>query len=432
LNIDNFDKSNELYQRASQTVPLASQTFSKSVVNLVKGASPLFLESGDGCRVTDVDGNVYIDYILGLMPVVLGYRDPDVDAAIRDQLDRGIIFSLATRLEMELSERLVRLIPCAEMVRFGKNGSDATSAAIRLARAYTGRDRIIACGYHGWHDWYIGSTARSLGVPEAVRELTSTVPFNDASAVENLLKSNPDGYAALILEPAGAADPEPGYLERLRELTDEFGVVLVFDEIVTGFRIDMGGAQKKYGVKPDLACFGKAMANGMPIAAIVGSEKIMSLMTEIFFSGTFGGEALSLAASIATLDKLEAMDGPGRIARVGTRLANGTVDVLNRHGLGPRFGVKGPDWRPYIVALETGSPAMLATSLWRQEAISEGLLMGSGFNISTSHDNEDTIRETLTKLDASAAKVAAAFASNDPQSFLRGDLIEPVFQIRKD
>ncbi len=428
--ITKFDISNELHERALKTIPLASQTFSKSAVNLVKGASPLFLKSGKDSRVVDVDGNSYIDYILGLMPVVLGYGDADVDAAIIDQLTRGISFSLATPLETELAERLVRLIPCAEMVRFGKNGSDATSAAIRLARAHTGRDRVITCGYHGWHDWYIGATTRNLGVPQAVRELTTAIAFNDLDAIQQTLNANPDSYAAIILEPAGGDDPLPGYLEGLREVTDRHGVVLIFDEIVTGFRIGLGGAQEVFGVTPDLACFGKAMANGMPISAVVGRRDIMLLMEDIFFSGTFGGEALSLAAAIATIDKLEAIDGPAKIQRAGVRLREGSRQALARHGLDMRFEIKGPDWHPYIVSRDGDESRLLATSLLRQELIAHGLLISAGFNICTAHDDDGVIAESLAAFDAAAKVAAQALSSNTPEKFLRGRQIEPIFQVR--
>ncbi|HUU24574.1 MAG TPA: aminotransferase class III-fold pyridoxal phosphate-dependent enzyme, partial [Methyloceanibacter sp.] len=318
-----FDRSGALYERALKVIPTASQTFSKAATGTVEGAAPLFLERGEGARVWDPDGNVYIDYVMGLLPVVLGYRDPDVDGAIRTQLDRGITFSLATELEAELAESLCELIPCAEMVRFGKNGSDATSAAVRLARAFTGRDKIAICGYHGWHDWYIGTTARHLGVPQAIRDLSIAFPFNDLDALEALLKAEPDRFAAVILEPEGLDAPLPGFLDAVRGLCDTYGVVLVFDEIITGFRRHLGGAQAVHGVTPDLASFGKAMANGMPISAIVGRGEIMRLMEDIFFSGTFGGEALSLAASIATIDKLRRLDGPAKFAGMGARLRAG-------------------------------------------------------------------------------------------------------------
>ena len=208
-----FINSNKLYDRAIKTIPLASQTFSKSAMNFPKGASPLFFKKGQGAYVWDHDGNKYIDYVLGLMPIILGYCDPDVDESIRKQLDNGIIFSLSSELEVQLSEKLVELIPCAEMVRFGKNGSDVTSASIRLARAFTGRDKIAVSGYHGWHDWYIGTTTRNLGVPKAVQSLSSKFIFNDPDSLEYLFKHNPSDFAAVILEPDGVHSPEKGFLE---------------------------------------------------------------------------------------------------------------------------------------------------------------------------------------------------------------------------
>jgi len=426
-----FDRTTAAYRRALATIPLASQTFSKAAMCTVEGAAPLFLDRGDGARVWDVDGNVYIDYVLGLLPVVLGYRDPDVDAAIIAQLDKGIAFSLATELEADLAERLVDLIPCAEMVRFGKNGSDATSAAIRLARAYTGRDKVALCGYHGWHDWYIGTTARHLGVPKVVRALSATFPYNNPDALETLLKLEPDEFAAVILEPVALDEPAPGFLKAVRELCDRYGVVLVFDEIVTGFRIDLGGAQAAYGVVPDLAAFGKAMGNGMPISAIVGRRDIMRLMDDIFFSGTFGGEALSLAASVATVDKLKSEKGPAKIAALGARLKVSVTGLLEAHGLGRELRVKGGDWWPAVVPTGDGrSDAIIVGSLLKQELIEAGILMGPTFNLCLAHDDASIVEQTLAAWRQAAGRVADALASNDPAARLRGKPMRPVFQVR--
>jgi glutamate-1-semialdehyde 2,1-aminomutase len=427
--ITNFAKSNEMYQRALESVPLASQTFSKSALNLVQGASPLFLDKGNAGRVTDVDGNEYIDFVLGLLPVVLGYCDLDVDAAIADQLKRGISFSLATELEVILSEKLVELIPCAEKVRFGKNGSDATSAAVRLARAKTGRDRIIVCGYHGWHDWYIGSTARNLGVPQAVQDLTSAVAYDDIDAIEKLISDHPDDIAAIILEPVGPVDAVPEYLKALRQLSDDHGIVLIFDEIVSGFRLNMGGAQAEYGVTPHLACFGKAMGNGMPISAIVGLDDYMAPMEDIFFSGTFGGEALSLAASIATLNKLKEQDGPGFFDQAGSQMVRATGEILKKHGLDTRYILKGPAWRPLLVTTELGEDAIVANTLLRQELIANGVLMGAAFNLCTAHDDA-TREQALTAIDKAAEVVALAYRSNSPADAIRGKKLTPIFQVR--
>ena len=294
-----FRRSDTLLSKALSTIPFGSQTFSKSHIQFPGGRAPLYVTHADGSHIYDVDGNDYVDLVNAVLPVVLGYRDPDVDAAIRDQLNRGISFSLASDREVELSELLVKHIPCAEMVKFGKTGTDVTTAAIRLARAYTGRDHVLLSGYHGWADWSMGPTDRYKGIPESVRRLTHRVPYGTQDWGPGY-----DKIAAFIVEP----NDNPEYLKFLREYCTERGIVLIFDEIITGFRYSLGGAQKFFGVTPDLACFGKAMGNGMPISALVGRRNIMKLCeppNNIFYSGTFFGETLSIAAAIATINKME-------------------------------------------------------------------------------------------------------------------------------
>jgi glutamate-1-semialdehyde 2,1-aminomutase len=400
-------------------------------MNFPRGASPLFFERGQGAYVWDYDGNKYVDYVLGLMPIILGYCDPDVDEAIKNQLNNGIIFSLPSDLEMQLSEKLIELIPCAEMVRFGKNGSDVTSAAIRLARAHTGRDRIAVSGYHGWHDWYIGTTARNLGVPKCVQELSSKFIFNDPDSLERLFKTDPTGFSAVILEPAGACEPEDGFLERVRELCDQYGVVLVFDEIVTGFRVDMGGAQRKYGVTPDLATFGKAMANGMPISTIVGKREIMKLMDDIFFSGTFGGETLSLAAALATITKLEKINAPEVFERIGRNIRDAVQSIITDFELDDIVSVAGVDWWPRIVVDAYGKNSQIEmNTLLRQELIEHGIFMGGGFNLSIAHNDDNIISETLIGIHQALERFSTYLKTDNPMSNLRGELIKPVFKVR--
>lgn len=425
-----FDRSMALYARASETVPLATQTYSKAATNFVLGATPAFLDRGDGAHVWDVDGNCYIDYICGLLPIVLGYRDAEVDAAVRAQLDKGIVFSLATELEAELSELLVRLIPSAEMVRFGKNGSDVTTAAIRIARAFTGRDKVAICGYHGWHDWYIGTTARNLGVPESVRELSSTFSLQDPETLADLLKADPDGYAAIILEPTGKQPADPAHLRRIRELADQYGAVLIFDEIVTGFRMHLGGVQTAHNVVPDMSCFGKAMANGMPIAALVGRRDLMEMMDKIFFSCTFGGEALSLAGAIATIKKLEREDVPNRLSALGRRLIEAANAILREHKLDNRVSFGGEDWWPRMTVEGDTEEQALTIALLRQECAENGMLFGSSFNMALAHDTTEIFAETQQALNATAASVAAAFAGGNPAAHLRGLEARDRFSVR--
>lgn len=426
-----FMASDALYERALRTIPLASQTFSKSAMNYVKGASPLFASRGHGGEIWDIDDNGYIDFVGGLLPVILGYGDPDVDGAIRSQLDKGITLSLATELEVELAETLVRLIPCAEMVRFGKTGTDATSAAVRLARAATGRDKIVICGYHGWQDWYIGSTARHLGVPEAVRALTLTFPYNDAAALERILSENACEVAAVVMEPTALTPPQPGFLAAVRDLSTRHGALLVFDEIITGFRMHLGGAQSIFGVTPDIGCFGKSMANGMPISAVVGRRDVMKFMDDIFFSGTFGGECLSLAAAIATIAKLERLNGPERLTALGRRLAGIVETALAVAGLDLHFHRVGGDWWPGLLAKpQSNYDAVLLNSLLRQELIAEGILMGATLNLSLAHDSEPLIARVEKSFAMAFSSVARALATEQPWSCLRGEPIRPVFAVR--
>ena len=255
-------------------------------------------------------------------------------------------------------------------------------------------------------------------------------PFNDADAFEALLKKAPDGYAAVIVEPAGVTPPAPGFLQRLRELTERHGVVLIFDEIVTGFRVALGGAQEYYGVTPDLAAFGKSMGNGMPISAIVGRREIMMLMEEIFFSATFGGEALSIAAAIATIDKLERDNAVGRLWARGEALRNGANRLLDRRGFGNFARFEGDGWWPRLKIGDAPVDSVLLASLLRQEFVANGLLLFSSFNLCLAHDSDAITEETLAAADRALGAVRAALDSPDPAASLRGELIQPTFAVR--
>jgi glutamate-1-semialdehyde aminotransferase/spore coat polysaccharide biosynthesis protein SpsF (cytidylyltransferase family) len=426
----NFKRSQHMIERAEKVIPLGSQTFSKSRIQLPPGAAPLFLTHGDGGRTYDVDGNEYVDLMNALFPLVLGYRDPDVDLAIRRQLTRGISFSLSTDLETQLAERLVRHIPCAEMVRFGKNGTDATSAAVRLARAATRRDRIMVCGYHGWQDWYIGVTSRNLGVPGAVSALSHLVPYGDLGAVEAMLGKYPGEFAAMILEPAGAVEPAAGYLQSLKDLLHRHNALLIFDEIITGFRWSIGGAQAHYGVSPDLSAFGKAMGNGMPISAVLGRADIMCLMEDVFFSGTFGGETLSLAAAIATVDKIERESVTQRLWRVGGDLKEQASRKIAEAGLGNVITLVGVG--PWAILSykdhPKGSKEAIKT-LFLREMIAAGVLINASHNVCFAHTDTD-IAHVLRAYDHALPLVREALDRGDIERRLGNQVIRPVFSVR--
>lgn len=425
-----FDRSNEMLKRAEKLIPLGSQTFSKSHIAYPKGRAPLFLERGRGSHVWDVDGNEFIDFISGLLPVTLGYDDPDVTAAVVDQIKRGVSFTLATPLEIELAQLLVDVIPCAEMVRFGKNGSDATAACIRLARAFTGRDRVAACGYHGWQDWYIGATTRSKGVPRAVRDLTQLFPYNDLGALERLLAEHRGEFACIIMEPMNVEDPKPGFLQGVKELAHKHGALLVFDEIITGFRFALGGAQELFGVTPDLAAFGKGMANGYPISAVVGRADVMREMEEIFFSFTFGGEAASLAASLATINKMRAQKVIEHLWRQGGTIMGSVTSLIARHDLQDVLRLVGkPCWS--LISVSDAGPvtSWQIKTLFMQEMIARGILIQGSHNLSFAHGDAE-LSALIDAWGEVLPIIADAVHNGAMSQHLRGPAIEPVFRVR--
>ncbi|GAB4058717.1 aminotransferase class III-fold pyridoxal phosphate-dependent enzyme [Uliginosibacterium sediminicola] len=427
---ERYHQSELLLERALRTIPLGSQTFSKSRTQYPFGVSPYFIDSGEGSHVRDVDGNEYLDFVMSLAAVTLGYKDPDVTAAVRSQLDNGVIFSLPHRLEMEVAEKLAECVPCAEMTRFGKNGSDATAGAIRVARAHTGRERVAVCGYHGWQDWYIGSTARHRGVPEAVRALTHNFPYNDAEALDKLLAAHKDEFAAVILEPMNVAEPLPGYLEAVRDIAHRHGALLVFDETITGFRYELGGAQARFGVTPDLATFGKGMANGYPVSAVCGKAEYMQMMEEIFFSFTFGGELLSLAAAKATLEKLQREPVIATLQTRGARIKAGLQARVERHGIGEFASVAGDATWSFLLLRDTPRYSMWQIkTLFLQEMFARGVLTLGTHNISYAHSEADVDR-LLAVYDEVLPILHSAVLDGKLETLLRCAPLEPLFKLR--
>ena len=429
-NYHRYKNSNKFFKKAIKYVPLASQTFSKSHIQWPKGAAPLFIERAYGANVVDIDKNHYIDYILGLLPITLGYCDTDVDEAVISQIMKGSIFSLPSKLESQLSEKLVDLIPSAEMVRFGKNGSDVTTAAIRLARAYTERDMIAVAGYHGWHDWYIGSSSRDIGVPSAVKLLTHKFIFNDADSLKSLFKKYPNKFACVILEPAGLVPTDINFLKTIKKLCKENGTLLIFDEIISGFRINMGGAQLEYGVKPDLSCFGKGIANGYPLSAIVGSKKIMILMEEIFFSSTFGGETISLAASIATIDKMKKYNVVKVTRKFGQSLIKELNNICEANNMNSFMRISDIDWWPQIIIDNPPIENFLYISLLRQELLKEGIMVNSTFNLCYAHSKTGVLEDTIIRFKEAILKLQSYLDTSNPKKFLKGELIQTTFKVR--
>lgn len=427
---ERYAQSTAFLKKAESLIPLGSQTFSKSKVQFPVGQAPLFIERSEGAYCWDLDGNKYVDCINGLASVLLGHAHPQVSRAVHEQIDRGVIFSLPSTAEYEVASRIVDLVPSAEKVRFGKNGSDATSAAIRLARAYTGRDLVAVCGYHGWHDWYIGSTSRHLGVPEAVRNQTMTFRYNDIDSLASLLAENSGKFAAIIMEPMNIQFPRDGFLAKVRDLATQHGAVLVFDEIVTGFRFHRGGAQSMFNVVPDLTALGKGLANGYALSAICGRGDIMDLMESIFFSGTMGGELASLAAARVSLDIIRDEDVPAVIAQRGQRLLDETANLIDRHGLADVLSIAGhPSWSILVFSDGRSGSGYEMKTLYMQEALERGILTLGTHNMSQAMTDDD-VSHILAVYEEVFATMGVARQSGAIRSFLRCDPLQPLFKVR--
>ena len=424
-----IDRSEKLWRRAVEVIPMGTQTYSKRPNQFVDGLTPKYVERGEGCHVFDIDGNAFIDFCMACQPVILGYCDPDVDGAIIEQLHKGIVFSLPHPLEVDVAERIIDMVPCAEAVRFGKNGADATTAAVRVARSVTGRDHVAYAGYHGWHDWYIANTDLNAGIPAFNRELAHAFTFNDIDSLSRVFQRYPDRIACVIMEPLQVAEPKDDFLSRVKEMVHTHGALLVFDEIITGFRFHEGGAQALTGVVPDLACFGKALSNGMPLSAITGRHEYISALERTFFSFTYGGEALSLAAARACLDKIKREKVVDHLWSIGRRLMEGLNRLAEDCGVAEFVECAGYPCRPIMVfrGHERFSALELKT-FFQQETIKRGILFAGYFSLCFSHTDE-VVDETLNVFeDAMRALQAVAGAGGPLSAALEGPVVEPVFR----
>ena len=362
--------------------------------------APGFIARGLGCRVWDTDGREYIEYGMGNRAVGLGHAYGPVVQAVQQELCRGANFTRPSPLEVACAKQFLDLIDGAEMVKFCKDGSDATSGAVRLARAYTGRDLIACCADHPFFsvdDWFIGTTPMSAGIPEIVRQLTLTFRYNDLASAEALFQRYPGQIAALILEPARTAEPEDGYLQALQRLCHANGALLILDEMITGFRWHNGGAQKVYGIVPDLSAFGKALANGFSVSALAGRREFMRLggldhcdRPRVFLlSTTHGAETHALAAAIATMQVYAREAVIEHLYGQGTRLRQLAEEAIRRHGLTEFVQILGrPSCLSYTTLDQDGQPSQAFRTLFLQETIRRGVLMPS-LVVSYSHGDED-------------------------------------------
>jgi glutamate-1-semialdehyde 2,1-aminomutase len=440
-------KSNTLYSIAKNIIPSGGQTYSKGVSQFTDGIAPKYLDSGKGAYAVDVDGNKYIDYVMACQPLILGYSDPDVNKAITKQLNKGSTFSLHNKLEIDVAKLLIDLVPSAEMVRFGKNGADATTIAIRLARAFTKKDEIAFCGYHGWHDWFIATTDLNSGIPKFNNHLIHKFNYNDLNSLEKIFKKRKNKIAAIMMEPLAVAEPncygpknctnklckkfcQKNFLHEVKKIARKNGAVLIFDEVVTGFRFSLGGAQELTGVTPDLTALAKAMSNGVPISAIVGKRKIMKLLDKTFFSFTYGGDCIGLAAAKTTITKIKNKNVIAHINKMGKYLKDGINNLALNHGLSEFIKCDGYPCRTILSINGNNKFNDLEIKTFiQQELFKRGILWAAYHTISWSH-KEKEIKKTLDAFSDVFDIFKSKFIKKNLKikDSLEGEMLKPVFR----
>ena len=425
--MQSFNKSEELLERELKVSPLAAQTYSKSYRYFCRGVAPSYMERGEGCYIYDVDGNKFIDFMCALGPITVGYNNLDVNDAVIKQVGKFASGSLQSELEVELAEEICKIIPCAEMVRFVKNGGDATTAAIRLARAFTSRDIVLMSGYHGMHDWSIGASANNKGVPKAVSELTINFEYNNVEDLEKKLQENE--VAAVILEPIQSNGPKEGYLETVKELAHRYGAILIFDEVVSGFHYALGGAQEMFNVTPDLVAFGKGIANGYPISAVAGRKDLLEQIENgVFVSTTFGGDSIAMAAALATLKILGKPGFYDRINKLGEMMRIGIQEKIDKYDLGDVLSVSGLAAHCGVNFEGHGSLSYLdIQSVYSQTMVQNGILVFAIYFLSGSH-TEKEVQAYLDATEEAFALIRKAVDNDNVDDILLGGKVNPVFK----
>ena len=413
----------DAYREAKEIIPGGTQLLSKRPEMFAPDQWPAYYREARGCEVIDISGNRFIDMSLGgILSTILGYSDPDVNAAVIRRVNLGSMATLQTDDEVELAKRLIEIHPWAENARFTRAGGESMAAAVRIARASTKRDKIALCGYHGWHDWYLAANLSEsselnahllpgldpAGVPSALTGNTLTFHYNNLEELDALIAAHGSELAAIVMEPTRFTDPEPGFLEGVRERCDRIGARLIFDEISIGWRLCLGGAHRKYGVNPDIAVFAKALGNGFPIGAIIGTRETMQAAQGSFISSTFWTEGVGPAAALACVEKMMATDVPAHLRKIGTLVTEGWRDLGQKHGV----PVKTPG-RPELALLAFDHPESAAlTTLMTVRMLKRGFLAAGGFNAMLAHEPRH-VAAYLAALDEVFAELADAIRSGD-------------------
>lgn len=433
-------QSLKLYRRAEALIPGRTQLISRRSSQFAHGASPIYAARAKGARFIDVDENEYIDWVNAVGAIILGHADEAVDGAVKAQIDRGSIFTLNSALEIELAELLNEVIPSAEMARYTKGGGEANAIAARIARGATGRNLILFSGYHGWHDWYQSANylvdpesgefpfagIEPIGVPAELAGTALPFVWGDLAELRDLLSAHEGQVAAIMMEPMRSQLPPPGYLEGVQQLAQEHGAVLIFDEVSCGFRPRIGGVQAYLGVTPDMTVLAKAISNGYPMGAVVGSRAVMEPASRMFISSSYWSDNLGLAASLTTIRELERRDSAQRFETLGTALIERINQALSDAGLAGSCG--GMFWNPALqLDLPDESQRAVVNTIFIQEMARRGIHCNMSFKATLAH--------TLADIELTAQCAAEVFAlikagldSGDLRDLLDSDLTQEPFR----
>jgi len=430
--------SQDLYKKAKKLIPGGTQLLSKRPEMFLPDFWTAYYEKAKGCRVWDLDGNKYTDMsYMGIGACILGYADKDVDSAVKTAVDKGSMCTLNCPEEVELAELLCKLHPWAEMVRYARTGGEAMAIAVRIARAKTGKDLILFCGYHGWHDWYLSANLadnkaldghllpglKPKGVPRVLKNSAIPFNYNDIKGFLNLVDKYKNKIGTVVMEPLRNYYPEKGFLETIREMTEKLKIVLIFDEITSGWRLNLGGAHLKFGVNPDIAVFGKGISNGYPMAAIIGKSEVMEVAQETFISSTYWTERIGPVAALATIRKLKERDVPSHLINIGKKIQNGWRESAEKNRL--KISVSGIYPLGHF-SFNYEDPLILKT-LFTQLMLERGFLATDSFYASYAH-REKNVEKYLEVVDEVFEFIARAIKENKVKKYLKGPICHSGFR----
>ena len=430
--------SQDLYKKAKKLIPGGTQLLSKRPEMFLPDFWTAYYEKAKGCRVWDLDGNKYTDMsYMGIGASILGYADKDVDSAVKTAVDKGSMCTLNCPEEVELAELLCKLHPWAEMVRYARTGGEAMAIAVRIARAKTGKDLVLFCGYHGWHDWYLSANLadnkaldghllpglKPKGVPRVLKNSAIPFSYNNIKGFLSLVDKYKNKIGTVVMEPVRNYYPEKGFLETIREMTEKLKIVLIFDEITSGWRLNLGGAHLKLGVNPDIAVFGKGISNGYPMAAIIGKSEVMEVAQETFISSTYWTERIGPVAALATIRKLKERDVPSHLINIGKKIQNGWRESAEKNRL--KISVSGIYPLGHF-SFNYEDPLILKT-LFTQLMLERGFLATDSFYASYAH-REKNVEKYLEVVDEVFEFIARAIKENKVKKYLKGPICHSGFR----